>query len=58
MALKRVLTQLDDNWKLSGDTFTIKEELKRMGARYDGAQRCWFIEASEKNQKNSSFLDF
>ena len=58
MASKRVLTQLDDNWKLSGDTFTIKEELKRMGARYDGAQRCWFIEASEKNQKKLEFLGF
>lgn len=58
MAPKRVLTQLGDNWKLSGDTFTIKEELKRIGARYDGAQRCWFIGASESTFKKLEFLGF
>lgn len=58
MAPKRLLTQQGDNWKLSGDTFTIKEELKRIGARYDGAQRCWFIEGSEKNFKKLEFLGF
>jgi exodeoxyribonuclease VII large subunit len=58
MASKRVLTQQGESWKLSGDTFTIKEELKRIGARYDGAQRCWFIEASDKNQKKLELLGF
>ncbi len=58
MASKRVLTQLGDNWKLSGDTFTIKEELKRLGARYNGAQKCWFVDASESNQKKLEFLGF
>lgn len=58
MASRRLLTQLGNNWKLSGDTFTIKEELKRMGARYDGAQRCWFIEATDNNTKKLEFLGF
>lgn len=58
MAPRRSLTQQGELLKLTGDTFTIKEELKRIGARYDGAQKCWFVSAEESNLKKLEFLGF
>lgn len=58
MAPRRSLSQVGDVLKLSGDTFTIKEQLKQLGARYDGAQKCWFLPAESSNFKKLEFLGF
>ncbi|MBM3383282.1 MAG: exodeoxyribonuclease VII large subunit [Betaproteobacteria bacterium] len=58
MAPRRTLTQQGDLLKLGGDTFTIKEELKKLGARFDGAQKCWFLSSSESVLKKLEFMGF
>lgn len=58
MALRRALTRQGDLLKLSGDTFAIKEELKRLGARFDGSQKCWFLSSQGVNWKSLEFLGF
>jgi exodeoxyribonuclease VII large subunit len=58
MAPRRTLTQQGDLLKLGGDTFTIKEELKKLGARFDGAQKCWFLNSSEGVLKKLEFMGF
>ncbi|MEY4066680.1 MAG: hypothetical protein RIR26_2888, partial [Pseudomonadota bacterium] len=58
MALRRALTRQGDLLKLSGDTFSIKEDLKRLGARFDGSQKCWFLSSEGVNWKSLEFLGF
>ena len=58
MAPRRAVTRQGDLLKLSGDTFTIKEELKRLGARYDGGQKCWFVAQDDSIAKKLEFLGF
>ncbi len=58
MAVRRAFTQQGNLLKLSGDTFTIKDELKRIGARYDGSQKCWFVASEDEILKKLEFLGF
>lgn len=58
MAVRRAFTQQGNLLKLSGDTFTIKDELKRIGARFDGSQKCWFIASEDETLKKLEFLGF
>lgn len=58
MATRRAFTQQGELLKLSGDTFSIKEELKKLGARYDGGQKCWFVSNAEQTLKKLEFLGF
>lgn len=58
MSPRRAASQLGDVLKLSGDTFTIKDQLKQLGARFDGAQKCWFLPADPSHFKKLEFLGF
>lgn len=58
MTTRRTFAQQGDLLKLSGDTFSIKEELKRMGARFDGRQKCWFISDAKETAQKLEFLGF
>lgn len=58
MAGRRIFVQEGELLKLSGDTFSIKEELKKLGARYDGSQKCWFLRGNELLPKKLEFLGF
>lgn len=56
--MRRAFVQQGNLLKLSGDTFSIKDELKKIGARYDGGQKCWFISSEEPIIKKLEFLGF
>jgi exodeoxyribonuclease VII large subunit len=58
MAGRRIFEQEGELLKLSGDTFSIKEELKKLGARYDGSQKCWFLRSTDLLPKKLEFLGF
>jgi exodeoxyribonuclease VII large subunit len=56
--MRRAFAQQGNLLKLSGDTFSIKDELKKIGARYDGAQKCWFISSEDQILRKLEFLGF
>jgi exodeoxyribonuclease VII large subunit len=58
MAVRRTYSQQGSLLKLNGDTFSIKEELKKLGARYDGSQKCWFLKSTESSARQLEFLGF
>jgi ATP-dependent DNA helicase UvrD/PcrA len=36
--------------RISGNTFPVKEDLKRLGARWNGAEKCWMVPAERAEQ--------
>lgn len=56
--MRRAFARQGNLLKLSGDTFSIKDELKKIGARYDGAQKCWFISGDGQIIPKLEFLGF
>lgn len=58
MASRRAYSQQGELLKLMGDTFSIKEELKKIGARFDGSQKCWFVASADQTLKKLEFLGF
>ncbi|KAB8030014.1 exodeoxyribonuclease VII large subunit [Fluviispira multicolorata] len=47
--MKRSYQTLENKLILLGDTFSIKEEIKKSGGRWDASQKNWWLENSEKN---------
>jgi hypothetical protein len=43
---RRALAQKENGWvRITGNTFYVKEELKKLGAQFDEKVRGWFVPA-------------
>lgn len=42
--------------KISGNTYPVKDELKKLGAKWDAADKCWLI-ASDKADKARAIVE-